>query len=89
MKKIKVFYKNVFYAIKYIYKIDKSYIFLEFLNVILTAFSSIFSVYSLKVLLDVFVQKKINVLRGSFFWAHGKMIKQKILKKRCTNQANT
>ena len=62
MKKIKVFYKNVFYAIKYIYKIDKSYIFLEFLNVILTAFSSIFSVYSLKVLLDVFVQKKINVL---------------------------
>lgn len=58
MKKIKVFYKNVFYAIKYIYKIDKSYIFLEFLNVILTAFSSIFSVYSLKVLLDVFVQKK-------------------------------
>ena len=62
MKKIKVFYKNVFYAIKYIYKIDKSYIFLEFLNVILTAFSSIFSVYSLKVLLDVFLQKKINVL---------------------------
>lgn len=67
MKKIKVFYKNVFYAIKYIYKIDKSYIFLEFLNVILTAFSSIFSVYSLKVLLDVFVQKKINVLTIMLF----------------------
>lgn len=67
MKKIKVFYKNVFYAIKYIYKIDKSYIFLEFLNVILTAFSSIFSVYSLKVLLDVFVQKKINVLTITLF----------------------
>ena len=55
------------YAIKYIYKIDKSYIFLEFLNVILTAFSSIFSVYSLKVLLDVFVQKKINVLTIMLF----------------------
>ena len=67
MKKIKVFYKNVFYAIKYIYKIDKSYIFLEFLNVILTAFSSIFSVYSLKVLLDVFLQKKINVLTIMLF----------------------
>ena len=67
MKKIKVFYKNVFYAIKYVYKIDKSYIFLEFLNVILTAFSSIFSVYSLKVLLDVFVQKKINVLTIMLF----------------------
>ena len=67
MKKIKVFYKNVFYAIKYIYKIDKSYIFLEFLNVILTAFSSIFSVYSLKILLDVFVQKKINVLTIMLF----------------------
>ena len=67
MKKIKVFYKNVFYAIKYIYKIDKSYIFLEFFNVILTAFSSIFSVYSLKVLLDVFVQKKINVLTITLF----------------------
>lgn len=67
MKKIKAFYKNVFYAIKYIYKIDKSYIFLEFLNVILTAFSSIFSVYSLKVLLDVFVQKKINVLTIMLF----------------------
>lgn len=67
MKKIKVFYKNVFYAIKYIYKIDKSYIFLEFLNVILTAFSSIFSVYSLKVLLDVFAQKKINVLTIMLF----------------------
>lgn len=67
MKKIKVFYKNVFYAIKYIYKIDKSYIFLEFLNVILTAFSSIFSVHSLKVLLDVFVQKKINVLTIMLF----------------------
>lgn len=67
MKKIKVFYKNVFYAIKYIYKIDKSYIFLEFLNIILTAFSSIFSVYSLKVLLDVFVQKKINVLTIMLF----------------------
>lgn len=67
MKKIKVFYKNIFYAIKYIYKIDKSYIFLEFLNVILTAFSSIFSVYSLKVLLDVFVQKKINVLTIMLF----------------------
>lgn len=67
MKKIKVFYKNVFYATKYIYKIDKSYIFLEFLNVILTAFSSIFSVYSLKVLLDVFVQKKINVLTITLF----------------------
>ena len=67
MKKIKVFYKNVFYAIKYIYKIDKSYIFLKFLNVILTAFSSIFSVYSLKVLLDVFVQKKINVLTITLF----------------------
>ena len=67
MKKIKVFYKNVFYAIKYIYKIDKSYIFLEFLNVILTAFSSIFSVYSLKALLDVFVQKKINVLTIMLF----------------------
>ena len=67
MKKIKVFYKNVFYAIKYIYKIDKSYIFLEFLNVILTAFSSIFSVYSLKVLLDVFVQKRINVLTITLF----------------------
>lgn len=67
MKKIKVFYKNVFYAIKYIYKIDKSYIFLEFLNVILTAFTSIFSVYSLKVLLDVFVQKKINVLTIMLF----------------------
>lgn len=67
MKKIKVFYKNVFYAIKYIYKIDKSYIFLEFLNVILTAFSSIFSVYSLKVLLDVFVQKKTNVLTIMLF----------------------
>lgn len=67
MKKIKVFYKNVFYAIKYIHKIDKSYIFLEFLNVILTAFSSIFSVYSLKVLLDVFVQKKINVLTIMLF----------------------
>lgn len=67
MKKIKVFCKNVFYAIKYIYKIDKSYIFLEFLNVILTAFSSIFSVYSLKVLLDVFVQKKINVLTIMLF----------------------
>lgn len=67
MKKIKVFYKNVFYAIKYIYQIDKSYIFLEFLNVILTAFSSIFSVYSLKVLLDVFVQKKINVLTIMLF----------------------
>lgn len=67
MKKIKVFYKNVFYAIKYIYKIDKSYIFLEFLNVILAAFSSIFSVYSLKVLLDVFVQKKINVLTIMLF----------------------
>lgn len=67
MKKIKVFYKNVFYAIKYIYKIDKSYIFLEFLKVILTAFSSIFSVYSLKVLLDVFVQKKINVLTIMLF----------------------
>lgn len=67
MKKIKVFYKNVFYAIKYIYKIDKSYIFLEFLNVILTAFSSIFSVYSLKVLLNVFVQKKINVLTIMLF----------------------
>lgn len=50
-----------------IYKIDKSYIFLEFLNVILTAFSSIFSVYSLKVLLDVFVQKKINVLTIMLF----------------------
>lgn len=67
MKKIKVFYKNVFYAIKYIYKIDKSYIFLEFLNVILTAFSSIFSVYSLKVLLDVFLQKKINLLTIMLF----------------------
>lgn len=67
MKKIKVFYKNVFYAIKYIYKIDKSYIFLEFLNVILTAFSSIFSVYTLKVLLDVFLQKKINVLTIMLF----------------------
>lgn len=67
MKKIKVFYKNVFYAIKYIYKLDKSYIFLEFLNVILTAFSSIFSVYSLKVLLDVFLQKKINVLTIMLF----------------------
>ena len=67
MKKIKVFYKNVFYAIKYIYRIDKSYIFLEFLNVILTAFSSIFSVYSLKVLLDVFLQKKINVLTIMLF----------------------
>lgn len=67
MKKIKVFYKNVFYAIKYIYIIDKSYIFLEFLNVILTAFSSIFSVYSLKVLLDVFLQKKINVLTIMLF----------------------
>ena len=67
MRKIKVFYKNVFYAIKYIYKIDKSYIFLEFLNVILTAFSSIFSVYSLKVLLDVFLQKKINVLTIMLF----------------------
>ena len=67
MKKIKVFYKNVFYAIKYIYKIDKSYIFLEFLNVILTAFSSIFSVYSLKILLDVFLQKKINVLTIMLF----------------------
>lgn len=67
IKKIKVFYKNVFYAIKYIYKIDKSYIFLEFLNVILTAFSSIFSVYSLKVLLDVFLQKKINVLTIMLF----------------------
>lgn len=67
MKKIKVFYKNVFHAIKYIYKIDKSYIFLEFLNVILTAFSSIFSVYSLKVLLDVFLQKKINVLTIMLF----------------------
>lgn len=67
MKKIKVFYKNVFYAIKYIYKIDKSYIFLEFLNVILTAFSSIFSVYSLKVLLDIFLQKKINVLTIMLF----------------------
>ena len=67
MKKIKVFYKNEFYAIKYIYKIDKSYIFLEFLNVILTAFSSIFSVYSLKVLLDVFLQKKINVLTIMLF----------------------
>ena len=67
MKKIKVFYKNVFYAIKYIYKIDKSYIFLEFLNVILTAFSSIFSVYSLKALLDVFLQKKINVLTIMLF----------------------
>lgn len=67
MKKIKVFYRNVFYAIKYIYKIDKSYIFLEFLNVILTAFSSIFSVYSLKVLLDVFLQKKINVLTIMLF----------------------
>lgn len=67
MKKIKVFYKNVFYAIKYIYKIYKSYIFLEFLNVILTAFSSIFSVYSLKVLLDVFLQKKINVLTIMLF----------------------
>lgn len=67
MKKIIVFYKNVFYAIKYIYKIDKPYIFLEFLNVILTAFSSIFSVYSLKVLLDVFVQKKINVLTIMLF----------------------
>lgn len=67
MKKIKVFYKNVFYAIKYIYKIDKSYIFLEFLNVILTTFSSIFSVYSLKVLLDVFLQKKINVLTIMLF----------------------
>lgn len=67
MKKIKVFYKNVFYAIKYIYKIDKSYIFLEFLNVILTVFSSIFSVYSLKVLLDVFLQKKINVLTIMLF----------------------
>lgn len=67
MKKIKVFYKNIFYAIKYIYKIDKPYIFLEFLNVILTAFSSIFSVYSLKALLDVFVQKKINVLTIMLF----------------------
>ena len=53
--------------LQYIYKIDKSYIFLEFLNVILTAFSSIFSVYSLKVLLDVFVQKKINVLTIMLF----------------------
>ena len=88
MKKIKVFYKNVFYAIKYIYKIDKSYIFFEFLNVILTAFSSIFSVYSLKVLLDVFVQKKINVLIIMLFiiftisiivdYLHNKIEKQSI-----------
>lgn len=100
MKKIKVFYKNVFYAIKYIYKIDKSYIFLEFLNVILTAFSSIFSVYSLKVLLDVFLQKKINVLTIMLFiiftisiivdYLQNKIEKQsielkKIIMSECTN----
>ena len=67
MEKIKDFYRNVFYAIKYIHKMDKIYILLEFLNVILTSFSSIFSVYSLKILLEVFTHKKLNLLVISLF----------------------
>lgn len=62
MNKMKEFRENVFYAIGYIWKIDKAYILLILLNVGLTSFFSIFSIYSLKIILDVFSEKNINEL---------------------------
>lgn len=59
MNKMKDFINNVFYAIRYIWKIDKVYVLFVLLNVGITSFSSIFSIYSLKIILDVFSKKNI------------------------------
>ena len=67
MNKMKELIDNVFYAIRYIWRIDKIYIALVLLNVVLTSFSSIFSIYSLKIILDVFSKKDINELIECLF----------------------
>lgn len=59
MDSIRHFFEDIFYAIKYIIKRDKIYVFILFLDAIVVSFSSIFSIYSLKLFLDLIVQKNV------------------------------